>query len=276
LSNGNKFFGNSVVNVAAEPSFFGSPLTKKPPGRSRAFGLQLLSQPSMADTQSVQMSADKPSAIAGLRDCYDTQINSEPVLNINPRSRSDFNRSQQIPIPIAIDQIALATRKPQKFKLLSRANKPDLPTPSGGPATDGVGGEIPRKDPQIVGGGATSAEHALAFTAQFVGIGNFRNYANDSLGRERRKLTAKLSIKKPLERKLVKFASLPGKLTQPISGSIKGFTRFQQNARIFGRRLQLDLDYQFHGYSFIRIPIAELKPLTLDRTAKAVDFFPFL
>src|SRR6516225_966301 len=96
---------------------------------------------------------------------------------------------------------------------------------------------------------------------------NFGNHPDNSLGGECRKLASKLSIEKPPKRKLVKFAGVPGKLTQPISGRIKGLERFQQNARIFWRGLQLDLDDQFHGYSFLRRPVAKLKPLTLDRTA---------
>jgi hypothetical protein len=259
LSNGNKFFGNSVVNIPAEPSFFGSPFAQQPLCRSRTFSLQLLSQLSMPDAQSIQLSTGEPNRIAGLRDPHKTQINPDPVLNIKAWSCSDFNRSRQKPTPIAIDQIALSTLRLQKVQLGFKSDVAESFTSFDCPDTDISGSEIPGKDAQIIGDRAMSTEHTLAFVAQFVGISYFRDDSDNGLCRDRRKLTAELNVEKPLERELVKFASVPGKLTQPISSGIKRFKRLQQNVRVYGRRLQLDLGDQFHSYIFLRIAPLELK-----------------
>jgi hypothetical protein len=125
----------------------------------------------VANTQPVQVSSSKSNTITGVRNRDNIQINPEIIFRFKHLRWRDFNRSQQIPTSVAIDQITLSTRELQKFNLRLGADKPKFPAAFNGPDTDGLARKIPRKNAQIVGSGAMSAKHAFAFAIKLVGVG---------------------------------------------------------------------------------------------------------
>lgn len=240
LSNVYYLLRNLMINIAGKALFFASSPAKKPFSTARAFALKLLPEPSVARSAAVHMRTTEALTGTGLSDRDNPHVHAYPIKYLVLFLVWYIDSRKKEPLAVSENQVAFTTLGLEKLELGLTTDIGNRLPPFDRPNAHNLSGGFPRKDAQIVSDPAVRAKHSLDFPVELIGIGDFRNDANNDL-RRKRKLFSDLPVEKRLQCELVKLARIPGQLAKAISCRIGQFKRAQQRVGLFGQRLQLHL-----------------------------------
>jgi hypothetical protein len=241
---GNDLLADAVVNVSGKALFFATALCKQAFRGPGVFPLQPRPQSAVAMTQRKDVCAAVAVPVTVRRDVDNPQIDAEHVEDCPLGRLGVVDRGEEIPLPIAENEVALSLPGGEEFALLLPAGKGDAFTSLERPDGDAI--RIPAQNPVVVGDRTVSAEHADRLAVQFVDVCDLGNQANNNL---RRQVELRLNrvVDQLLKCILAEGLRLPRAPTDGIGRFVGAFQRGEESLRLIWGGLEFHRDRQFHG-----------------------------
>lgn len=210
---------NAVIGVSGKSALFATEFLEMPFCGPRSAFLESGSRftPSPADT--VKFRATMYSAVAIRGDVDHTEIDAEKIVHVFRIWIVDVTSGCQIERSIAIDQIGFALAVAEQMFLALTGGVSDALAARSCPDGDRRLGKLPRKNTFVVGYCAIFAKFPHCILVQIVCIRDFRDAADNDLGRER-ELGSDLFIDQTMQGKLTEYLFLPRSLADPVTGGI--------------------------------------------------------
>ena len=242
---GDECFTNDVVRVFLEPGLLPGGLLQGALGGSRSNLLQgatalTLTAPDLLNSFPAVI---RPVAISC--DVDDAEIDAEYICRFDKGGLVEVADGGEIELATNEHQVDFALAMGQKRPLSLAADICDLLTSVRSPKRNDALGNEPQ-DAVIVRLGAIGAELSPRLLVEFVRVGNLRDATNSGLRRQPESLTD-VVIDKFVQVVLPEDAQIPTLLGNIVARSITRTKRALQKLRLFGRRLQLQVDDKFHS-----------------------------
>lgn len=246
FSNLNDLFGNDVVDIALESSFFARELFKMSLSGLGAFPLKALFETAGFDANLVSCLARESLAIGGGCKIDNAEINSKHAFRFDGSPVWQFYDKAEIEVALLINKIRLASNSALlKLGIGAEDNGNFEPTVN---AKDGYCVKAPkRKYPLIIDKGRMLLKDMLSLFLNTVGLLDLTYGPHCHLGRET-KVIPHIPVAQVMKGYLTKFFVLPSYLRDIIAGIIENLNSFYQRGFLLGCWKQFDFDCEFHVY----------------------------
>jgi hypothetical protein len=221
----------TVVDISGEPPLLAGKNFQSATRGFSAFLLQFLAQTPVAIPNSLDSLSRKDFTVACCGDVANPKINSQETVDVYGVRFFDVANRQQVKLAFTKNQIAFALTIKQHRLLTFTAHVGDFLAPGGGPDRHTV--RIPPEYTIIEGDASQGTERPLDFPIEFVGIGHFRNAANDDLSGESKFFFDRV-ISQMVQGKLAKGFLFPGRFANGITRSVGLLHSRKQGGVLFG------------------------------------------
>ena len=212
-------FCNAVICVSGKPVLLTAEFSEMPLSRPGSTLLERGSQLAPSSADSVELGSAVHGAVAVRGDVDHAEIDAEKIVHVFRIWIVDVTSGCQIERSIAIDQIGFALAVAEQMFLALTSAVSDAITARSCPDGDRRLGKLPRKNTFVVGYCAIFAKFPHCILVQIVCIRDFRDAADNDLGRER-ELGSDLFIDQTMQGKLTEYLFLPRSLADPVTGGI--------------------------------------------------------
>ncbi len=264
-------FRDYMVRVAGKARFLRTPLSEKPFGRARAFGLQLCAEPSVPVTDALdgRTGVDVTRAING--DVNYFQVNPQEARRLAYGRFGAIDYGIEVKLTVTQEKVSLALlRQEQATSTLIRLVRKAYSTVYRIHSYFRVF-LIPAQNTAIVSDRAVFAERPLHSLIKFIGIRNLSNYSDNNLGREA-KLILYPVVQSLVDGVLPEGVIMPCPLRNIVGRIVSAFKRAEQGTRLFLGGLELDSDGQLHNFYYVMLFL--LCHVLQDLTRKEKGAFP--
>ena len=237
FSVGNDLLRYYVVHVAGETLFLARQFPQSAVCRCRMLLLELVRNRRCRWRTLFTSLPLLPLAIRVGGDVGDSQVNAEEAIDPLLRFR-DFACRRKIEHSVSEDQIALTFLVLEQRQLGIARKKSDMQAASDGPDGDGLLGDVPIQDTEIVGDGSGRLERPHGLPIQLVAVRNFRNTPHHNLSGEC-ELLAGFAVGEPVDVELSEALRRPRSIADPIATFVGGRERIEQTFRLLVRGCEL-------------------------------------
>lgn len=244
LSLTNNAFGDHVVDVLGHPPFLLLALLEKFVGCFRLTGLEPRPDSSIAMPQAFELRAGVDLTVGISGDVLYAEINPEPVFGRAGWRLLDIDRSHQIPLAIAAEEITLTLARLQHLSRSLVADKRDALTTGHRPDRHRLI-KVP-KDAVVVSDGAERLKDSFSLLVQLVGVRDFGDSAYHHLS-GKVKANLDLVIRQFVQLVLPERFSLPRHLADGVRSFVGVPKRFFERLLLLSGRQKLYRDSQLHA-----------------------------
>lgn len=236
---------DNVVGIARKASFLARQAFQLAAGAVRLALLKFGSQAAVTDTHMLDALALMKLTVAGDGNIRYAQIDAKKLVYFNFRRFFYVACLVKVELPLAVDQITLATQSLKQIEVVLAADERHLLSSAHRPDTHLLWREFVGDEPFVERKRRQWLERALGFLVQFVGVGNFGKHAHCDIRAQAELLTDAL-IAQLVQRELPEHLSFPRPFTDIVASGVCCFKRSFEQGVLFGRWLQLELRDQFH------------------------------
>lgn len=222
------------------------------PGRLRSFGLEPLplAVTALPDRDDVRATVLSTVAVSG--DVHQTEVNAQRAVNVNLLWRLHFTGDEQVELAPDKAQIGFSSLPLQQRKSAAAAHEGYVRPAGQCPDGDFPPIQFEGQEPVIVGKSTMLLEAVLLFLADFIGIRDFGDGANNHLCGEVKSVTGR-AVDNLVQAELTEDAFTESLLANPVAGGVGLLKRLQEKAVLFGRWAQLQLRRKSHIMKFSTI-----------------------
>jgi len=238
-------FGDAMVYVGGEAPLLTSALFEESFGRSRAFGLEFLAQPTTATAQASDRPARVDGSVRVSENVDNPQIAAQHTCDIRRSGLLNVTSCEQVEASVAVRQVGFSLLGLQQVTLSLSTDKRDGLPSVHGPDRDFGHRNLPAQNTIIIRNAACGAERALGFAVEFVGISNLGYDSHRKLGRQG-KLIPHGVIAGFMDGPLTERLMFPCPSADPVAGSISLLQCFTESRCLSGGGEKFGLGYKFH------------------------------
>jgi hypothetical protein len=244
FSASNDLFTYNVIRVTSEPLLLARQFLQAPLGRASLLLLQLCPQPAMPETNGLRFGTTMALPVRVRSNIRYAKIHTQELGRFNRRIGRKVNRTQQIELAFAVDQIGLPLDAVEALPLVLTVNHGnDHALIRERPQTNLIDA-FEAHDALIVGDRTRRLKDRAFLLVARKAFNCFANRANRHL-RRKAKTRTNFRVGQLVDRGLAKYASIKPATCREGRGLVTALHRSQQAFRLFGIRQQLQLQGQF-------------------------------
>ena len=192
-------------------------------------------------------------AVAGGDELIDAKINAQELLDFNGSLVGQVDGAEQVELPIAVDQVALALEPVESLPLVfAEDDRDDLPTLQGENANPIH--TLEGHQSLIENHSAQRLEHRVLSFVALEAINGLSDCANGHLARQTESFT-KFTVTECMNARLTESVSVETDLGRMAGSSIERTHSVQQHRLLIGVRQNCNLDRKFHWTKCRMFPI---------------------